>query len=147
MEQRSILPDIPVPRTDVHIQGSWDEAIPQASRKGVNWIENKSILTPTSGFLDSGFTHNLNPYVGCSNAGSLCGLFGNVSEVDLSFQSNNPNSYRLTNNPITMSCIRIDLEKQIVLRVNRLIRVRNLRCLRSIFCVLRLPGSCSAASR
>jgi DNA repair photolyase len=32
-------------------------------------------LTPTSGFLASGFTHTLNPYVGCSNAGSLCGLF------------------------------------------------------------------------
>ncbi len=75
MEQHGVLPDTPVPRTDVQIQGSLDEAIPQASRKGVNWIENKSILTPTSGFLDSGFTHTLNPYVGCSNAGSLCGTF------------------------------------------------------------------------
>jgi hypothetical protein len=75
MEQRGVLPDTPVPRTDVQIQGSLDEAIPQASRKGVNWIENKSILTPTSGFLDSGFTHTLNSYLGCSNAGSLCGTF------------------------------------------------------------------------
>jgi hypothetical protein len=29
------------------------------------------------------------------------------------------------NNPMTMSCIWIDLEKQIVLLANRLIRVRN----------------------
>ena len=75
MEQRGVLPDTPVPRTDVQIQVSWGEAIPQDPQKGVTWIENKSILTPTSGFLDSGFTHTLNPYVGCSNAGSLCGTF------------------------------------------------------------------------
>jgi hypothetical protein len=42
-------------------------------------------------------------------------------------QSVNPNSYRLTNNPITMSCIWMDLEKQIVLRVSRFIRVRKVR--------------------
>ena len=40
---------------------------------------------------------------------------------------------RLMNSPITTSCITIDLEKQIVLRANRLIRVLNVRCLRSIF--------------
>jgi hypothetical protein len=34
----------------------------------------------------------------------------------------------------------MDREKQIVLRTSRLMRVRNVRCLRSIFCVLRLPG-------
>jgi hypothetical protein len=50
------------------------------------------------------------------------------------------NAYRLTNKPMTMSCICVDLEKQIVLRTKRLIRVRNVRCLRSIFCVFRLPG-------
>jgi len=48
---------------------------------------------------------------------------------------------------MTISCIWIDLEKQIVLRVRRLIRVRNVRCFRSIFCVLRLPGVCSSVSR
>jgi hypothetical protein len=42
-----------------------------------------------------------------------------------------------------MSCIWIDLEKQIVLRTNRLIRVGNMRCFRSICCVLRLPGRLS----
>jgi len=75
MEPRGVLPDTHVPRTDVLIQGSWDEAIPQASGKIVNWFENKGILTPTSGFLASGYTHTLNAYVGCSNAGSLCGTF------------------------------------------------------------------------
>jgi hypothetical protein len=34
----------------------------------------------------------------------------------------------------------MDVEKQIVLRARRLIRVRNVRCLRSICCVFRLPG-------
>ena len=38
-------------------------------------IDNKSILTSASGFLDSGFTHTLNPYSGCSHAGSFCGLY------------------------------------------------------------------------
>jgi hypothetical protein len=44
-----------------------------------------------------------------------------------------PNSYRLTNNPITVSCISSVLEKQIVFLVKRFIRVRNVKCLRSIF--------------
>jgi DNA repair photolyase len=43
--------------------------------KGVSWIENKSILTPTSGFLGHGYTHTCNPYVGCAFAGALCGTF------------------------------------------------------------------------
>src|SRR5919199_7007751 len=30
------------------------------------WIANKTILTPTGGFLAPGFTHSLNPYVGCA---------------------------------------------------------------------------------
>ena len=38
-------------------------------------------------------------------------------------------------------------EKQIVLRTNRLIRVRNVRCLRSIFWVFRFPGLCTSGSR
>ena len=32
-------------------------------------VQNKSILTPTGGFLKQGFTHSLNPYLGCSFAG------------------------------------------------------------------------------
>ena len=38
-------------------------------------LNNKSILTPTSGFLGKGFTDTLNPYVGCAFAGALCGTF------------------------------------------------------------------------
>jgi hypothetical protein len=51
------------------------------------------------------------------------------------------------NNPITTSCITIDLEKQIVFRANRLMRVRKVKCFRSIFWVLRLPTLCSAGFR
>ena len=38
-------------------------------------IDNRSILTPTGGFLGSGYTHTLNPYSGCAFAGSVCGLY------------------------------------------------------------------------
>ena len=50
-----------------------------------------------------------------------------------------PNSYRLMKSPITRSCICSVLEKQIVRRTNRLMRVRRLMCLLSIFCVFSLP--------
>ena len=33
-------------------------------------VRNKTILTPTSGFLGSGFTHTINAYQGCAFAGS-----------------------------------------------------------------------------
>lgn len=75
MEQRGVLSDTPVHRSGIQVLDSLDQSTPEASQTGVNWIENKSILTPTSGFLDPGFTHTLNPYVGCSNAGSVCGTF------------------------------------------------------------------------
>jgi hypothetical protein len=51
-----------------------------------------------------------------------------------------PNSYRLTNNPMTKSCIRSVFEKQIVRRTNRLIRVRRLVCLLSIRCLYAFPA-------
>src|SRR5262245_24374478 len=38
-------------------------------------IENKTILTPTSGFLAPGYTHTINAYQGCAFAGALCGTF------------------------------------------------------------------------
>ncbi|RMG09558.1 MAG: radical SAM protein [Planctomycetota bacterium] len=38
-------------------------------------VENRGILTPTGGYLARGFTHTLNPYLGCSFAGGLCGRF------------------------------------------------------------------------
>ncbi len=36
-------------------------------------IEYKTILTKTSGYLDAGFTHTLNAYVGCAYASAVCG--------------------------------------------------------------------------
>lgn len=41
----------------------------------MEWIDNKSILTPTSGFLGSGYTHSINVYSGCAFAGAVCGVF------------------------------------------------------------------------
>lgn len=38
-------------------------------------IDNKTILTPTSGFLGESYSHSLNPYSGCSFAGTLCGHY------------------------------------------------------------------------
>ena len=58
-----------------------------------------------------------------------------VSQVLIPCQRERPNSYRLMNSPITRSCMRSVLEKQIVRRTNRLIRVRKLIWLLSIFCV------------
>ena len=43
---------------------------------------------------------------------------------------------------MTMSCIWMDLENQIVLRVSCFIRARNVRSVRAIFCVWRVPGWC-----
>src|SRR5215813_14145255 len=57
-----------------------------------------------------------------------------------------PNSYRLMNSPITRSCIYSVLEKQMVRRTSRLIRVRRLMCLLSIFCVFSLPTRCCSVS-
>ncbi len=56
--------------------GAGDMA-PEAAgpRGGFAWIENRSILTPTGGYLAPGFTHTLNAYSGCAFAGSLCGVF------------------------------------------------------------------------
>src|SRR5438067_6912035 len=61
-----------------------------------------------------------------------------VSQVLIPDQRDCPNSYRLMNSPITRSCIRSVLEKQIVRRTNRLMRVRRLMCLLSIFWVFSL---------
>jgi len=43
--------------------------------KGINWINNASILTPTGGFLKPGYTHTINSCSGCAFAGALCGTF------------------------------------------------------------------------
>lgn len=69
-----------------------------------------------------------------------------VSELWISSQTDTPNSYRLMKSPITRSCMRSVFEKQIVRRTNRLIRVRKLMCLLSIFCVWAFPTVCCSAS-
>src|SRR5262249_23537511 len=74
-------------------------------------------------------------------------LLEGVPELWIPYQTDTPNSYRLINSPSTRSCMRSVLEKQIVRRTNRLIRVRILMCLLSIFCVLAFPTSCCSASR
>ena len=52
-----------------------------------------------------------------------------------------PNSYRFMKSPITRSCICSVLEKHSVRRTNRLMRVRRLMCLLSIFWVFSFPGT------
>ncbi len=42
---------------------------------GLPWVANRSVLTPTGGYLAAGYTHTVNLYQGCSFAGSLCGTF------------------------------------------------------------------------
>jgi DNA repair photolyase len=42
---------------------------------GTPWVENRSLLTRTGGFLGPGYTHTLNVYQGCAFAGALCGTF------------------------------------------------------------------------
>src|SRR5262245_31037953 len=74
-------------------------------------------------------------------------LEGGVSDLLIAYQTDTPNSYRLINSPITKSCMRSVLETQIVRRTNRLIRVRMLMCLLSIFWVFAFPTVCCSASR
>src|SRR5262249_19641817 len=50
-------------------------AVALASLSKTRWIDNKTILTATSGFLSLGYTHTLNAYQGCAFAGALCGTF------------------------------------------------------------------------
>ena len=48
---------------------------PPSPTRSIPLIENATILTPTSGFLESGYTHTINVYQGCGFAGSLCGIY------------------------------------------------------------------------
>ena len=61
-----------------------------------------------------------------------------VAKVLIIVQMGRPNSYRLINSPTTRSCMRSVFEKQVVRRTKRLILVRRLMCLLSIFCVFSL---------
>ena len=62
-----------------------------------------------------------------------------VSQVLIPAHRGCPNSYRLMKSPITRSCMCSVLEKHSVRRTRRLIRVRRLICLLSIFWVFSLP--------
>ncbi|RMG38886.1 MAG: hypothetical protein D6725_06475 [Planctomycetota bacterium] len=44
------------------------------TREPMQWVEAKSILTRTSGYLKTVTSHSLQPYVGCALGGSLCGV-------------------------------------------------------------------------
>src|SRR5262245_60069433 len=53
-----------------------------------------------------------------------------------SFYIARPNSNRFIYNPMMRSCMTREREKHSVLREKRFKRVRNVRCLRSIFCIV-----------
>src|SRR5215813_12234452 len=62
-----------------------------------------------------------------------------VSQVLIPEHRGCPNSERVRKSPSTRSCMRSVLAKHSVRRTSRLIRVRRLLCLLSIFCVFSLP--------
>jgi DNA repair photolyase len=41
----------------------------------MDFIANKTILTPASGYIKDGFSHSINIYSGCAFAGALCGTY------------------------------------------------------------------------
>ena len=45
----------------------------------VEEVVSKSVLTPANGFL-SGYTHSLNPYMGCAWGENGCGVYCYVAE-------------------------------------------------------------------
>lgn len=49
--------------------------VPTPAPPAIPLVDNASILTPTSGFLASGYTHTINAYRGCAFAGALCGAY------------------------------------------------------------------------
>jgi hypothetical protein len=64
---RSVLIPLEMPAPTPGDEGRLGASLP--------WVDNKTILTPTSGFLGTGYTHTINVYHGCAFAGSLCGTF------------------------------------------------------------------------
>ena len=44
------------------------DPLPQVPSQFLPLVENASILTPTSGFLKTGYTHTINVYQGCAFA-------------------------------------------------------------------------------
>jgi hypothetical protein len=62
-----------------------------------------------------------------------------VSELLIPWQMGRPNLERLMKSPITRACMVVVVEKHLVRRTRRLIRVRKVRGLRVIFGVCSLP--------
>lgn len=60
-----------MPARTQHLSGAAERSILMA----MEWVESKTALTRTGGFLREGFTHTLNPYLGCGFGGALCGVF------------------------------------------------------------------------
>ncbi len=52
-----------------------DSENPTAPARSIPLVDNATILTPTSGYLATGYTHTINVYQGCAFAGSLCGIY------------------------------------------------------------------------
>ena len=69
------------------------------------------------------------------------------TEVLRRARSRGANSPRLTNNPMSIICIWIDLEQHIVLRGRRLLRVYSGRYFRLICQMFYWPRCCSSVAR
>ena len=57
------------------------------------------------------------------------------------------NSTRFIYNPMIRSCMTHEREKHSVLRARRFRRVRNVRCLRSICCIVNFPTMCCSGGK
>ena len=55
----------------------------------VERVQSRSVLTPASGFL-SGFTHSLNPYMGCAFGENGCGVYCYVAESPIGLHASAP---------------------------------------------------------
>src|SRR5918992_1365188 len=64
-----------------------------------------------------------------------------------SFYIARPNSTRFIYNPMSRSCMAREREKHSVLQAKRFRRTRNVRCLRSIFCIDSFPTVCCSGGR
>jgi DNA repair photolyase len=55
----------------------------------VQHVQSKSVLTATSGFLH-GYTHSLNPYMGCAFGDRGCGIYCYVAESPIGLHAGKP---------------------------------------------------------
>jgi DNA repair photolyase len=57
--------------------------------EAVELVTSRSVLTPTSGYLQ-GFTHSLNPYMGCAFGAQGCGVYCYVAESPIGLHAGRP---------------------------------------------------------